>query len=119
MIADYPTYMARCDGCGAIVAGALSSNPSVPYYVCGRVGNGRCLAPDAVTPDPTPPNVVALDDADQDALGDTLRRWAVAWTPRIPVIGLCDYQYRAPDGGLHSCNATAVDGRCLDHDDGR
>jgi len=34
-------YDARCS-CGEFIVGTLTSDPSVPWYRCGRVGRGPC-----------------------------------------------------------------------------
>lgn len=116
------TWPATCPRCNAAVVDTLWSDPTVPLYACGSLPYGTHLGTTQGDLSIPGPHVMAYaDDAVQNVTiptGAELAEYAtivglatIAWT-QDPVtlggrIGLCEVMH---------CEATAVDGRCIDHD---
>ena len=95
---------ARCPGCGAPVSMTLVSDPLTPVYLCHSTPNRIVCYPPKIPLRIA--NVVPATDDELDALAVLLDTWAMAWAPSDPRLGLCEVMH---------CDATAVDGRCMQH----
>lgn len=108
-------YSIACPACSAPAVHALVSDPSCPVYACGSYGR-RIVCRREIVDDG--PNVQPFTDQDARDYASIIRIATTAWAPvtasgvssiaaaLLPQITLCE----SP-----GCDATAIDGACLDH----
>ena len=108
------TWPATCPRCGAGVTDTLWSDATVPIYACGSLPYGVHVGspPPALEaiPEDLTVNVTVPTGQDLAEYAWIVGLAIIAWAQDPPTmgdrIGLCEVMH---------CEATAIDGRCLEH----
>lgn len=104
------TYPATCPRCGSTVTDTLWSDPRVPIYGCGSLPYQLTCATPGLVPDDLTVNVTVPTGAELAEYAEIVGLATIAWAHDVPSlgsrIGLCEVMH---------CDATAVDGRCMEH----
>lgn len=103
-------YPATCPRCGSMVEETLWSDPRVPIYACGSLPYQLSCPVVTDAPDELLVNVTIPTGQDLAAYAAIVGLATIAWANDPPSfgdrIGLCEVMH---------CDATAVDGRCMEH----